>query len=163
MVTHQFRLRQLLGNTTETASVSVGSEISDNILPIHSSSSAPYGTQNSNSEGNNQSTSSSQEPASTTCSRSGAVDLHEEITLLNKENLRLQSLCTNLHSKHRQSSLRVCTSFSVCIAVCGFSQLFPNSFLDGYFLYKIIIISVRCMLWMVLLYFDDRHVFSCQK
>ncbi|VDO69263.1 unnamed protein product [Schistosoma curassoni] len=107
MVTHQFRLRQLLGNTTETASVSVGSEISDNILPIHSSSSAPYGTQNSNSEGNNQSTSSSQEPASTTCSRSGAVDLHEEITLLNKENLRLQSLCTNLHSKHRQSSLRL--------------------------------------------------------
>ncbi|CAH8548915.1 unnamed protein product [Schistosoma margrebowiei] len=107
MVTHQFRLRQLLGNTTETASVSVGSEISDNILPIHSSSSAPYGTQNSNSEGNNQSTSSSQEPASATCSRSGAVDLHEEITLLNKENLRLQSLCTNLHSKHRQSSLRL--------------------------------------------------------
>ncbi|RTG89619.1 E3 ubiquitin-protein ligase BRE1 [Schistosoma bovis] len=107
MVTHQFRLRQLLGNTTETTSVSVGSEISDNILPIHSSSSAPYGTQNSNSEGNNQSTGSSQEPASTTCSRSGAVDLHEEITLLNKENLRLQSLCTNLHSKHRQSSLRL--------------------------------------------------------
>ncbi|CAH8528047.1 unnamed protein product [Schistosoma mattheei] len=107
MVTHQFRLRQLLGNTTETASVSVGSEISDNILPIHSSSSAPHGTQNSDSEGNNQSTSSSQEPASTTCSRSGAVDLHEEITLLNKENLRLQSLCTNLHSKHRQSSLRL--------------------------------------------------------
>ncbi|TNN20610.1 Ribosomal protein S6 kinase beta-1 isoform 3 [Schistosoma japonicum] len=97
MVTHQSRLRQLLGNTSEFSS-----KASDN-----SGSSVPYGTHSSDSEGNNHSTGTSQEPASTTCSKPGTVDLHEEITLLNKENSRLQTLCTNLHSKHRQSSLRL--------------------------------------------------------
>nr|CAH8849522.1 unnamed protein product [Trichobilharzia regenti] len=106
MVIHQNRMRQLLGSSAEGKSVA--SE-TDNI-PTHSGSSVPFNSCSTvppcESDASTHSTASSQGPVPV-CDKLSLKDLQEEISLLNKENGRLQTLCTNLHAKHRQSILRL--------------------------------------------------------
>ncbi|CAH8541481.1 unnamed protein product [Heterobilharzia americana] len=106
MVTHQIRLRQLLGTSTEGGSTSTTPETHS--TQTHSGSSVPLNVHNVEpSEPDCSSHPTSSQESASACNKLNVKELQEEISLLNKENCRLQTLCTNLHSKHRQSSLRL--------------------------------------------------------
>ncbi|GAA31256.2 E3 ubiquitin-protein ligase Bre1 [Clonorchis sinensis] len=117
LVVRQSRLREMnrfvkdsLSNCSGTA---ISADQSRSELPVHSSPQPDEPIQCS--VGDNPATglhtSVATHPHGSTTNSTAIADhlgsFREEISQLNKENQRLQSLCTDLHAKHRQSSLKL--------------------------------------------------------
>ncbi|VDP82875.1 unnamed protein product [Echinostoma caproni] len=100
LVARQSRLRQLNNSQKETSSSS--NDVTHKGSPDNSS----YSTASRPTEGSSEAPSSSDQQNETIDNGSLNV-VREELAMLNKENQRLQSLCTSLHAKHRQNSLRL--------------------------------------------------------
>ncbi|TGZ58632.1 hypothetical protein CRM22_009536 [Opisthorchis felineus] len=117
LVARQGRLREMnrfvkdsLSNSSSTV---ISADQSRSEVPVHSSPQHDEPIQSS--VGDNPATglhtSVANHPHGSTTNSTAATDhlgsFREEISQLNKENQRLQSLCTDLHAKHRQSSLKL--------------------------------------------------------
>ncbi|OON18284.1 protein kinase domain protein [Opisthorchis viverrini] len=117
LVARQGRLREMNRFVKDSLSNSSGTAISTDQsrseVPIHSSSQPDEPIQCS--VGDNPATglhtSVAPHPHGSTTNSTSTTDhlgsFREEISQLNRENQRLQSLCTDLHAKHRQSSLKL--------------------------------------------------------
>ncbi|KAA0194032.1 Ribosomal protein S6 kinase beta-1 [Fasciolopsis buskii] len=100
LVARQSRLRQL--NTAQKESSASGNDATHKASPENSG----YPSTSRVSEGSSEAPPTSDVQNEIVDSRTASV-VREELALLNKENQKLQSLCSKLHAMHRQNSLKL--------------------------------------------------------
>ncbi|KAF6768267.1 hypothetical protein AHF37_08376 [Paragonimus kellicotti] len=114
LVVRQSRLRRLCSSLRDASSNSA----SPNSMRLTSTGQSPQPSCSRSNE--TDTTDTNRDPRDnhlTDCDQ--VTTLCEELAQVNKENQRLQSLCTNLHAKHRQSSLKANSDDLPSVALGG--------------------------------------------